>query len=184
MVKEKNLTPEQQELLYKKIKAIRKKAKVVTYSAMYGVGATKLAREIESSKQEAQELLDGFWKLNWAIKSVSDRQRIKIVGGSMWLQNPVSGFWHSLRAEKDCWSTLNQSTGVYCFDTWLYYTRLMGLPIAAQFHDEQLVPVKIGDEDFVKGVLKDAINFTNKKLKLNVELDVDCQFGENYASVH
>lgn len=180
----KNLPLDEQKKKITQLKSVRKKAKVVSYSAMYGVGATKLARGIESSKQEAQELLDGFWKMNWAIKAVAEKQKIKIVGGSMWIQNPVSGFWHSLRAEKDSWSTLNQSTGVYCFDTWLYYTRLLGLPIAAQFHDEQLTPVKIGNEDFAKGILKDAIGFTNKKLKLNVELDVDCQFGKDYASVH
>jgi len=166
------------------LKPIRKKYKAANYSCIYGVGAAKLAREIEVSKKEAEALIEAYWKRNWSIKRVSETQKVKLVGGSMWLQNPVSKFWHSLRSEKDIFSTLNQSTGVYCFDTWLYYTRLMGLPIAAQFHDEQLVPVKIGDEDFVKGVLKDAINFTNKKLRLNVELDVDCQFGVNYASVH
>lgn len=169
---------------YKAIKAIRKKAKTVSYSAMYGVGATKLAREIESTKQEAQELLDGFWKLNWAIKSVAGKQKVKIVGGKMWLQNPVSGFWHSLRAEKDAWSTLNQSTGVWCFDNWVSYARLLGVKIAFTFHDELGSPVKIGSEDFTKEVLLDAIKFTNKKLSLNVELGVDIQFGDNYAKIH
>jgi DNA polymerase I-like protein with 3'-5' exonuclease and polymerase domains len=166
------------------IKGVRKKAKTVSYSAMYGVGAAKLAREIESTKQEAQELLDGFWKLNWSIKEVASRQKIKILGTSMWIYNPVSGLWHSLRAEKDSWSTLNQSTGVWCFDTWLYYTRLLGLPVAFTFHDEQGVPVKIGYEDHAEGILKDAIGYVNKKLKLNVLLDVDVQFGENYGKVH
>lgn len=166
------------------LKSIRKKYKAANYSCIYGVGAAKLAREIEVPKKEAEALIEAYWKRNWSIKRVSETQKVKLVGGSMWLQNPVSKFWHSLRSEKDIFSTLNQSTGVYAFDTWLYYTRLLGLPIAAQFHDEQLVPVKIGNEDFAKSVLKDAISFTNKKLKLNVELDVDCQFGRDYASVH
>ncbi|CAB4240508.1 hypothetical protein UFOVP3_5 [uncultured Caudovirales phage] len=180
----KSLSDKEQEELYKKIKAIRKKAKVVTYSAMYGVGATKLARGIESSKEEAQQLLEGFWKLNWAIQSVSSKQKVKVLGDSMWLYNPTSGFWHSLRAEKDIWSTLNQSTGVFCFDTWLYFTRTLGLPVAFQFHDEQGVPVKRGEEHMAKEILKDAIGYVNKKLKLNVLLDVDVQFGDNYGKVH
>lgn len=180
----KSLSDKEQEELYKKIKAIRKKAKVVTYSAMYGVGATKLARGIESSKEEAQQLLEGFWKLNWAIQSVSSKQKVKVLGDSMWLYNPTSGFWHSLRAEKDIWSTLNQSTGVFCFDTWLYFTRTLGLPVAFQFHDEQGVPVKKGEEGVAKEILKDAISYVNKKLKLNVLLDVDVQFGDNYGKVH
>ncbi|CAB5220538.1 DNA-directed DNA polymerase, family A, palm domain containing protein, partial [uncultured Caudovirales phage] len=169
---------------YKDIKAVRKKAKTVSYSAMYGVGAAKLAREIESSKKDAQELLDGFWKLNWAIKAVAGKQKVKIVGGKMWLQNPVSGFWHSLRAEKDIWSTLNQSTGVYCFDTWVGYLRVLGAKLAFTFHDEVGCPVEIGSESFIREVLSDAIAFTNKKLFLNVKLGIDIQFGDNYAKIH
>lgn len=38
---------------------------------------------------------------------------------SMWLFNPVSKFWYSLRYPKDIFSTLNQGTGVFCFDTWI-----------------------------------------------------------------
>lgn len=180
----KNLPPEEQAALHKKIKAVRKKAKVVTYSAMYGVGKTKLAREIEGSAKEAENLLEGFWKLNWAIKKVASQQKVKIVGGKMWLQNPVSGFWHPLRNEKDIWSTLNQSTGVYCFDTWVGFSRALGMTLAAQFHDEQLCPVKIGNEGVARELLKEAIGYTNKKLKLNIDLDVDVQFGVNYAEVH
>ena len=180
----KSLPEDKQKEIISRIKAVRKKAKVVSYSAMYGVGATKLARGIESSKAEAQQLLDGFWKLNWAIEKVASKQKIKIIGNSMWLYNPTSGFWHSLRADKDTWSTLNQSTGVYCFDTWLYFTRTLGLPVAFQFHDEQGVPVKKGEEHMAKETLKDAIGYVNKKLKLNVLLDVDVQFGDNYGKVH
>lgn len=181
-------TTKQEVEQYKKgeinLKPLRKKYKATNYSAVYGVGKAKLARELSCSTKDAADLLEAYWKRNWSIKRVSETQKVKLVGGSMWLQNPVSKFWHSLRSEKDIFSTLNQSTGVYCFDTWVYYTRLLGLPIAAQFHDEQLTPVKIGNEDFAKSVLKDAIGFTNKKLNLNVELDVDCQFGRDYASVH
>lgn len=180
----KNLPQDKQKEIISHIKAVRKKAKVVSYSAMYGVGATKLARGIESSKAEAQQLLDGFWKLNWAVEKVANRQKIKVMGDTMWLQNPVSGFWHNLRSEKDAFSTLNQSTGVFCFDTWLYFTRTLGLPVAFQFHDEQGVPVKRGEEHMAKEILKDAIGYVNKKLKLNVLLDVDVQFGDNYGKVH
>ena len=41
-----------------------------------------------------------------------------------------------------------------------------------------------GEEDFARESLKDAIGYVNKKLKLNVLLDVDVQFGKNYGEVH
>lgn len=166
------------------LKPLRKKYKATNYSAVYGVGKAKLARGLDISVKEAEALLEAYWKRNWSVKRVAETQKIKIAGDQMWLQNPVSGFWHNLRSDKDTFSTLNQSTGVFCFDTWLYFTRTLGLPVAFQFHDEQGVPVKKGQEHIAKEILKDAIGYVNKKLKLNVLLDVDVQFGDNYGKVH
>ena len=166
------------------LKPIRKAYKAANYSCIYGVGAAKLAREVGSSTKDATALIKAYWERNWAIKRVSDTCEVKLVGNYMWLKNPVSGFWHNLRSDKDRFSTLNQSTGVYCFDTWLFYSRNAGLPVAAQFHDEQLIPVKDGYEARVENVLKGAIAAANNKLKLNVPLDVDVQFGKTYADVH
>jgi hypothetical protein len=167
------------------LKPLRKKFKAANYSCIYGVGKAKLARGLDIPVKEAEALIEAYWKRNWSIKRVSETQKVRIVGGTqMWLQNPVSGFWHNLRSDKDTFSTLNQSTGVFCFDTWLQFTRMLGLPVAFQFHDEQGVPVKKGEERMAKEVLKDAIGYVNKKLKLNVLLDVDVQFGDNYGKVH
>lgn len=151
---------------------------------MYGVGAAKLARETGMSQKEAEKLLDAFWDINWAVKEVAAKSQKKLALSGVWIKNPVSGFWHSLRFEKDAWSTLNQSTGVYCFDTWLAYCRGNGSVISAQFHDEQLAPVRIGEEAKTEKLFKSAIAKVNEKLKLNIDLDVDVQFGKNYAEVH
>lgn len=180
----KNLPEAEQEKIYNDLIKLRKKAKVVTYSAMYGIGASKLARQLEIPKAEAQSLLDGFWKLNWAVKEVSSRAKVKLAGNSMWVYNPVSGFWIQLRTEKDVWSSLNQSTGVYCFDTWLSFCRQAGIKIAMQFHDEVGFYVSETVSDYVGDILKGAIKKTNDKLKLNVLLDVDVQVGKNYAETH
>ena len=102
----------------------------------------------------------------------------------MWLKNPVSGFWYQLRAEKDRFSTLNQGTGVYCFDTWLYYVRELGCVINFQFHDEKGSILEVGKEDERKDLLEKAMEMTNNKLKLNVPLGIDVKFGPNYSCVH
>lgn len=180
----KNLPEHEQKVLYNHLKAIRKKAKVVSYSAMYGIGAAKLARSLDIPKSEAQTLLDGFWKLNWATKVVAEKAEVKVVGPFMWVKNPVSGFWINLRTEKDVWSSLNQSTGVYAFDTWLYYVREQGVVVNFQMHDEKGSYLPDGNEEDHKKKLLLAIEKTNQKLKLNVQLGVDVQFGDNYAETH
>ena len=166
------------------LKALRKNYKVVNYSATYGVGAPKLARETGMSKSEAKKLLEAFWSRNWAIEKVASSLRVRELFNGMWLKNPVSGFWYSLRSDKDRFSTLNQGTGVYCFDTWVKECRGMGLETIGQFHDEIIVLTKEGDEDKAENIMQMSINNVNHEINLNVPLGTDVQFGKTYADIH
>ena len=166
------------------LKALRKDFKVVNYSATYGVGAEKLARETGMSVEKARALLKAYWKRNWSVKAFSDSQKIRKIGEEMWIQNPVSKFWHSLRYEKDAFSTINQSTGSDCFDKWVAFYRMKRSNSVGQFHDESINVVKRGDEDSHTNILYWAIKQLNKQLKLNVELGIDVQYGNTYADVH
>lgn len=167
------------------LKKLRKSFKAVNYSATYGVGAAKLARETGMKQSEAATLLDAFWQRNWAVQRVAADCRVRTVNGSDWLQNPVSGFWMQLRSDKDRFSTLNQSTGVYCFDKWVANCRIkFGIQTIGQFHDEIIVPVSPGEEAAFGDKLKAAIAMVNEEVNLNVPLDVDFSFGNNYAEIH
>lgn len=163
---------------------IRKMFKPVNYGSVYGIGKVKLARTTGMSEGEAAKLIDAYWQRNWSVQAVADSLTVRTLGGKMWLKNPVSGFWINLRFPKDRFSSLNQSTGVYCFDTWLAFCWSAGVKGIGQFHDEVIVPVADGDEDEVAQLMKEAIKRTNDKLQLNVPLDVDTKYGDNYAEVH
>lgn len=166
------------------LKSLRKNYKVVNYSATYGVGASKLARETGMTNKEAKVLLEAFWSRNHAIEKVAKNLRTRELFGGMWLKNPVSGFWHSLRSEKDRFSTLNQSTGVFCFDTWVELCRSKGIKCIGQFHDEVIALVERGKEGHVEEIMHDAAIKLNEKVKLNVPLGTDVQFGNTYADIH
>ena len=166
------------------LKALRKNYKVVNYSATYGVGKQTLARNTGMSQEEAQTLLDAFWSRNWSVEEVSKNATVRNLFGSDWLYNPVSGFWHSLRSDKDRFSTLNQSTGVYCFDSWVMYCRGFMLKTIGQFHDEVIVLTKEGEEEDTESKMQAAIDLLNDELQLNVPLGIDVQFGKTYADVH
>lgn len=172
--------------MFNKLSSVRKKAKVVSYSAMYGVGKAKLARTTGMSELEAGKLLDAFWKINWTVKATADEalKTVRTVDDQMWILNPVSGFWYSLRYEKDAWSTINQGTGVYCFDNWLAFYLSRRPNICGQFHDESINRVPKGEEKEHEEVLRWAIKKVNEKLQLNIDLDVDVKFGTTYAEIH
>ena len=104
--------------------------------------------------------------------------------GQKWLYNPVSMLWYSLRHEKDRFSTLNQGTGVWCFDKWVELVKKDGPPIIGQFHDEIIALVKKGHREKVTAHLKRAMKQLNEMLMLNRELDCSVDFGNNYAEIH
>jgi len=178
----KNETDEER---FKRLDSMRSGAKVVNYSALYGVGAKKLARESGIKVQEAEALLTAFWDLNWAIQKVAKDSYVKTLrDGTMWIKNPVSGFYYSLRYDRDKWSTINQGTGVYIFDQWVMRMRKLGVHPQLQYHDEVLLSVPKGTEGGTEVTLKKAMEGVNEALKLNITVQVDTQTGDNYAECH
>jgi hypothetical protein len=166
------------------VKPIRTKFKPVNYAGVYGVGKKTLSRSSGMSEKECASLLKIYWERNWAVKKVAEETITKTLNGEMWLFNPVSKFWYSLRYEKDIFSTLNQGTGVYCFDCWIQEIFKVREQLTGQFHDEIILEIKKGFRDKCRKLLKDSIKKVNDKLKLNVKLDVDLDFGDSYAEIH
>lgn len=166
------------------ISLIRQLYKKTNYSALYGIGAAGLSRDIGCPKAKAQGLIDAYWKKNLAVKEVAKNVETKRVDGGLWLFNPVSKFWYSLRSDKDKFSTLNQGTASYVFDVWLGYCKVGGIDVCAQFHDEWVAWYYHSGKDRMHRVAQQAIDKTNKKLNLNVPILFEAKTGGCYADVH
>lgn len=163
---------------------VRHLYKTANYSCTYGAGGKKLSLTLDIPESEGHAIVKAYRDKNWAINAIADDCMTKMCLGTMWLYNPVSKFWYSLRHKKDRFSTLNQGTGVYCFDTWIANFRAKRPELTGQMHDEVILCVKKGHREACEKLLQDAIAKTNCQLKLNRELGVDVQFGENYAEIH
>ena len=163
---------------------IRHQYKTVNYAATYGIGAKKLAGTLEIKQSEAKAIIDAYWKRNWSIKSFAKSCKTKQALGLTWIQNPINKFWYELRSEKDAFSAVNQSTGSYIFDMWLGYIFNEVDKITLQSHDEGGWIIRKGKRKAFEKILKDSIEKVNKKLSLNRDMDIDIQWGENYACVH
>jgi hypothetical protein len=162
----------------------RQQYKKTNYSALYGIQPPKLGRELRVVERVAKKLLDDFWGKNWSIKAIAAEQKVKVVDRKKWLYNPVSKFYYSLREEKDRFSTLNQGTGVFCFDSWIREIRKERPQLTAQFHDEIVTEIKKGHREDMTNLLTRAIGRVNDRLKLNVPLSIDIKYGDCYADVH
>ena len=95
-----------------KIVSARNIAKRVNFAGIYGAGPPKIAQSTGMPLVQAQKLHKTYWERNKAVKLVSKYVKFKTVEfdgvEQMWLFNPISQFWYSLRYEKDIFSTLNQ----------------------------------------------------------------------------
>jgi DNA polymerase family A len=165
-------------------KKVRTKAKIVNFSGIYGAGPSKIALTTGMSLEEATTLHKTYWERNKSVKQISKDCIVKLVGKQMWLYNPISRFWYSLRSDKDRFSTLNQGSGVYCFDTHVRNVRQQDIKISLQYHDEIGFTFLKTEEQQIKDKLNKAIAITNEILKLNVPLGISIDIGKNYGEAH
>ena len=154
------------------------------YALQYGAGIKTLAKQLNITMKEAKVISEAYWKRNWSVKAISDSMVTKQVEGSTWQYNPVSKLWYSLRSDKDKFSTLCQGTGTYLFDMWVGFILKERQQLTANFHDEIILEVKEGNRDRCIKLLQKSIQQVNNLLRLNRDLEVDIQFGNNYSEIH
>jgi hypothetical protein len=166
------------------ISLLRYNYKGGNYALQYGAGIKTLAKQLGITMKEAKVISEAYWARNWSVKAIADSMITKVVEGSTWQYNSVSKLWYSLRSDKDKFSTLCQGTGTYLFDMWVGFILQEREQLTANFHDEIILEVKKGNRDRCKLLLENSIQKVNRMLKLNRELQVDVQFGNNYSEIH
>lgn len=171
---------------------LRPQFKTTNYACQYGAGAPTIARAAKCDLKQGEALHAAYWKLNWSIKEVAKNTVVKTIDGQMWQQNPINGFWYSLRSDKDRFSTLCQGTGAYVFDVWCNEVIAicnerygMDPKLSGQFHDELILQVRKGTRDLWSHLVGvEAMARTNAILKMNRDVACDVQFGSNYSEIH
>lgn len=169
---------------YKETKKKRQVSKQANFALTYGAFPPKIAEATKLPLKQAEKLFNAYWELNKSIKQAASDFKIKKVNNQDWVLNPISDFWLSLRNEKDIFNTINQSSGVYTFDTWRKIMMHKGLKIRLEMHDEILTVVKISEREKVKKIIEDSIKELNILLNLNVQIKNDTKFGKRYSECH
>ena len=163
---------------------IRHGGKSTNYAATYGATGPTIARAAGVLPEVGEQLFEAYWKRNWSLTAIADECIVKNSRGMKWLWNPVAKMWFWLKAEKDRFSTLNQGTGTYAFDRWIYHVIEQRPQLTAQFHDEGVWEIAKGNREAMSKILRTAMQRTNDELKLNRELDCEIDFGDSYADIH
>jgi hypothetical protein len=181
---DKELASDEEYRNYSKMGLIRHAGKGTNYAATYGATGPTIARAAGVRPEVGEQLFEAYWQRNWSLTAIADECIVKNSRGMKWLWNPVAKIWFWLKAEKDRFSTLNQGTGTYAFDRWLYHVIEQRPQLTAQFHDEGVWELVKGNREAMSKILKEAMRRTNEELKLNRELGCDIDFGDSYADIH
>lgn len=182
--KSKEFISEEELSRFSKLEEIRSDAKPVNFGALYLIGAKTLSRNTGKSIKECEKILKVFWERNKAILDFTKDCITKVVRDQLWVFNPISKFWISMRNEKDVFSCVNQSSAVYVQDLYIKYTRKAGIKIAFQVHDEMTFNLPKGKEEQCTQLLKQAIQQVNDELKLDVQISSSIDYGDKYSTVH
>ena len=158
--------------------------KQTNYGATYGASGATIARSAGFPEKVGIKLHKAYWARNWSLKKIAEECLVKTSRGLKWLWNPVANLWYYLKADKDRFSTLNQGTGTYIFDMWLKEVMKKREQLTGCFHDEGIWEIKKGFRPQSEKLLRDAVARVNKKLCLNMDMDIDVQWGANYSEIH
>lgn len=170
--------------IYTSLGLIRHAGKSTNYAATYGATGPTIARSAGVAESVGDQLYQAYWERNWSLTAIADECEVKKSRGMKWLWNPVAKIWIWLKAEKDRFSSLNQSTGTYAFDRWVHYILEQRPQLTGQFHDEVILEINKGERGATEAILKSAIKSVNAELALNRDLDCDVDFGDSYAEIH
>lgn len=176
---------EKEDKLYFDLTTLRGLGKRANFSCTYGAYPKKIASIIDKPIKVAKGLWEAYWKINWSIKAFAESLTVKTISdGSMWLKSDLSGFWLSLRSEKDRFSLHNQNMGRFCFDTYTAYMyRLTGYyPIYDQ-HDDAVYIVPEDKAQWLADKMKIAMAMVNQKFKLVIPLQIEPAIGDNLSEV-
>lgn len=185
-----NLT-EDQIKTFDRLSKIRQTGKQGNYGCQYGAGAETIARAAGVSEAVGKVVVEGYAKLNWAIKAIAEDQCvIEDSRGEKWLINLINGFAYSLRSDKDRFSTLCQGTGSYMFDMWCdeILTQMQvkwgKKTLSLQAHDEIVLCIRPNFKEVMQNIVCEAIKTINKRYFMRRELGCEVQFGYNYSEIH
>lgn len=174
-------------------KNMRRQAKAVNFGILYGISAFGLAEDIGISPKEAKNFIETYYNtypgikdymnkvisdahINNSVKTIMGRTRTieelassnfmqRSMGERMALNTPVQG------SSADILKKAMIEIDAYINEHNLKSTMLM------QVHDELIFNVVNEEKDIITNMVKEIMEGT---IKLNVPLEVDIEYGENW----
>ena len=187
-----NTHPEYSEIK-SKYKDYRNKAKAVNFGLAYGIGAYGLSRSINCTKEEAEEIINSYFKnysnidkmIKYTHKEVKNNSFVRNIFGRYrnFFKNeegyyPNACFRESFNFKiQGTAADMIRLASIKCFEL-SRINRKWGLKQLMTVHDEIVFKVK---EEFVDDAVRGVKECFESAVKLKIPLIADVSIGDNYA---
>ena len=165
----------------------RDQAKTFIYAFLYGAGPAKIGSIVGGNYKTGQSLIDNF------LSSMPKLHKLKINVGRWSKGGTISaldGRQLHIRSEHSALNTLLQGAGAIICKQWLVHimerVRKAGVDVklVASIHDEYQFEVAKKDAQRFGKITKDAMQDTEKTLKVKCPLDCEFKTGTTWSETH
>ena len=165
----------------------RDQAKTFIYAFLYGAGPAKIGKVVGGSAKAGQQLITKFLSNIPKIKKLRDNVAKWSKDGTI---PALDGRLLHIRSEHAAVNTLLQGAGAIICKQWLVHIteriRKSGVDakLVASIHDEYQFEVAKKDAQRFGQITKDAMQETEKTLKVKCPLDCEFKIGKTWSETH
>ena len=165
----------------------RDQAKTFIYAFLYGAGPAKIGKVVGGSSKAGQQLITKFLSNMPKLKKLRDNVAKWCKGGTI---PALDGRLLHIRSEHAALNTLLQGAGAIICKQWLVHItqriRNSGIDakLVASIHDEYQFEVAKKDAQRFGKITKDAMQETEKTLKVRCPLDCEYKIGKTWSETH
>ena len=165
----------------------RDQAKTFIYAFLYGAGPAKIGKVVGGSSKAGQQLITKFLSNMPKLKKLRDDVSKWCKGGTI---PALDGRLLHIRSEHAALNTLLQGAGAIICKQWLVHItqriRKSGVDakLVASIHDEYQFEVAKKDAQRFGQITKDAMQETQRTLKVRCPLDCEYKIGTTWSETH
>ena len=165
----------------------RDQAKTFIYAFLYGAGPAKIGKVVGGDAKKGQQLITKFLSNMPKLKKLRDNVAEACKKGTL---PALDGRLLHIRSEHAAVNTLLQGAGAIICKQWLVHimdrVRRAGVDVklVASIHDEYQFEVAKKDAQRFGKITKDAMQDTEKTLKVKCPLDCEFKTGTTWSETH
>lgn len=180
----KNLDDEKRKSEIIRLGDLRAMGKKTNYSALYGIGAAKLAKQLNVSQTEAKKIIEAYWEIHKPVREFTKTLVSKTVDGRDWVYSPFTKLWINFKGDHNKFNAVIQNFGAVVHARLMYFYVQHGIKIIANYHDEVSWYWPKGQQEECKQIVATCVDLLNQSFGFDIKFEATPEFADSYGLCH